>query len=134
MKYWMKFYSNNNEEIISISDLVFTGVELNIAQLKDRFNKNFVQNKQCKGVKISFLGNKVSKSFFAGFRNGNVVIIDSDSRKEYSAPEFSAELNQLERILNDQPNMIECWSLSPLVGMYEVQINGYWLNREFILN
>ena len=55
MKYWMKFYDNKNVELLSISTLHFMGEDLDISHLKQRFNKDFVQNKEVKAVKIAFL-------------------------------------------------------------------------------
>ncbi len=102
MKYWMKFYDNNNSELLSISTLNFMGEDLNISDLKQRFNKDFIKNKEVKAVKISFLdvSNKINKSFIAGFKNNSVVIIDTDSKKEYSPKEFSEQLNILDKVLN----------------------------------
>ena len=102
MKYWMKFYDNKNSELLSISTLHFMGEDLDISHLKQRFNKDFVQNKEVKAVKIAFLDvfSKINKSFIAGFRNDSVVIIDTDIKKEYSSKEFSEELNILDKLLN----------------------------------
>ena len=102
MKYWMKFYDNNDSELLLKSTLDFMGEDLNISHLKQRFNKDFVKNKEVKAVKISFLdvSNKINKSFIAGFRNNSVIIIDTDTKKEYSPKEFSEELNILDKLLN----------------------------------
>ena len=102
MKYWMKFYDNNNSELLSISTLNFMGEDLNISHLKQRFNKDFVQNKEVKAVKIAFLDvfSNINKSFIAGFRNSSVVIIDTDTKIEYSPKEFSEELNVLDKLLD----------------------------------
>ena len=102
MKYWMKFYDNNNSKLLSISTLNFMGEDLNISHLKERFNKNFVQNKEVKAVKIAFLDvfSNINKSFIAGFKNGSVVIIDTDTKTEYSSKRFSEELNFLDKLLN----------------------------------
>lgn len=105
MRYWLKFFDNDNQEILSSSTLKFAGDNLNIPELKNRFNTNFVKNTQCKCVKISFLGNGVNKSFVAGIKESKVIIIDSDSNKEYTPKEFSKELDTLENILagNEEP-------------------------------
>lgn len=104
MKYWMKFYDNNDSELLFKSTLDFMGEDLDIFVLKQRFNKDFIQNKEVKAVKISFLevSNKINKSFIAGFRNNSVVIIDTDTKKEYSPKEFSEQLNILDKMLNNE--------------------------------
>ena len=105
MKYWMKFLDNDSNPIIAISTMQFNGEDLNFSELKERFNKNFVQNSNCRGCEISFLGNGINKSFIAGFRNNSVVIIDTSNHKEYSSKEFSQQLYILENVL-DTPDPI----------------------------
>lgn len=95
MKYSMKFIDNNEVEMLSISTLLFLGEDLNIPELKERFNNDFVRNKECKGVIINFMGDGIMKSFVAGFRGKAVVIIDGDTKQEYTPKEFSAGLNTL---------------------------------------
>jgi len=100
MNYFMKFYDNNDVEILETSTLTFLGDTLNISELKQRFNLNFVQNKNVKCCKVTFLGKGINKSFIAGFRNESLVIVDMDTKKEYSSKEFSTELNNLEQYFN----------------------------------
>ena len=100
MKYFMKFQTSDT--ILSSSDKYFK--DLNIQELKNRFNSEFVQNKDCSAVTIYFKGNGVDKSFIAGFRNQNdnsqkVCIVDMQTKKEYSPKEFSKELNILQTTL-----------------------------------
>ena len=98
MKYWMKFYDNQNELMLSISSLTFMGDDLDFSQFKSRFNNDFVKG-TAKAVSISFLGNGVMKNFIAGFRGDRIFIVDTDSKKEYSVKEFSHELSLVEEIL-----------------------------------
>ena len=107
MKYWMSFRNNDNVEDMNLSTINFTGENLSIPKLKERFNTNFVKNTSIKTVKISFLGNGINKSFIAGSRKGKIVICDTDTKKEYTPREFSIELNLIELILNPQPKIKE---------------------------
>jgi hypothetical protein len=91
----MKFVDNNEVEMLSISTLLFLGEDLNVPKLKERFNNDFVRNKECKAVVITFMGDGIMKSFIAGIRDGVVVIIDEDTKQEYTPKEFSAGLNTL---------------------------------------
>lgn len=95
----MKFY-NNNEVIISLSDLEFMGKNLNVPELKERWNTAFTK-RLASAVEVSFLGNKVNKTFVAGYRNNKLVVIDTDTKQEYTPKEFSHNLNSIENILND---------------------------------
>ena len=99
MKYWMKFYDNNNEMIISLSDLVFMGKDINIPEIKERWNDVFTK-KLAKVVEISFLANRINKTFVAGYRDNKLVVIDTATKQEYTPKEFSANLNSIENILN----------------------------------
>jgi hypothetical protein len=99
MKYWMKFY-DKNELVISLSDIVFMGKDLNIPELKERWNDAFVIKRLASSVEISFLGNKVNKTFVAGYRDNKLVVIDTDTKQEYTPKEFSSNLNMIENILN----------------------------------
>lgn len=98
MKYWMKFY-DNKELVISLSDIVFMGKDLNIPELKERWNTAFTK-RLASAVEISFLGNKVNKTFVAGYRDNKLVVIDTDTKQEYTPKEFSSNLNMIENILN----------------------------------
>lgn len=95
----MKFY-NNNEMVISLSDIVFMGKDLNVPELKERWNTAFTK-RLASAVEVSFLGNKVNKTFVAGYRNNKLVVIDTDTKQEYTPKEFSNNLNSIENILND---------------------------------
>jgi putative lipase involved disintegration of autophagic bodies len=99
MKYWLKFFDNDHNVIISTSTISFAGDDLNTTELRNRFNTNFVKNIQCKCVEISFLGNGVNRSFVAGIKQSKVLIIDSQTKKEYTPKEFSAQLEILDKIL-----------------------------------
>ena len=97
----MKFQTVN--AVLPNSDNSFKS--LNIQELKNRFNSEFVQNKDCSAVTIYFKGNNINKSFIAGFRNQSdnsqkICIIDMQTKKEYSPKEFSEELNILQTVLN----------------------------------
>lgn len=98
MKYWMKFY-DNNELIISLSNLEFMGKDLDIPELKERWNTAFTK-RLASCVEISFLGNKINKRFVAGWKNKKLTVIDTDNNKEYTPKEFSHNLNSIENILN----------------------------------
>jgi hypothetical protein len=106
MKYWMSFADNNNEEVWSISDKTFLGRDLDITELKDRFNRDFIKRPGIKGVEITFMGKGINRSFIAGFKNKHVVIIDLQSKREYTAKEFSVELNILDAVLNPKAALI----------------------------
>lgn len=98
MKYWMKFYNNDNKLMLSISSLTFMGDDLDFSQFKSRFNNDFVKG-TAKAVSMSFLGNGVMKNFIAGFRGDRIYIVDTDTKQEYSVREFSEQLNVIEDIL-----------------------------------
>jgi hypothetical protein len=98
MKYWMKFY-DKKELVISLSDLEFMGKDLNIPKLKERWNDAFTK-RLASAVEVSFLGNKVNKTFVAGYRDNKLVVIDTDTKQEYTPKEFSSNLNMIENILN----------------------------------
>lgn len=99
MKYWMKFYNNDNELMLSISSLSFMGDDLDFSQFKSRFNNDFVKG-TAKAVSMSFLGNGVMKNFIAGFRGDRIFIVDTDTKQEYSVREFSEQLKVVEEILS----------------------------------
>jgi len=104
IKYWMKFVDNDNETILSISDLAFMGVILDIDKLKSRFNNDFVKNKACKGVQISFLGAGINACFVAGFnKEQDIEIVNTHTGVRMTSKEFSEQLNILERILEREP-------------------------------
>ena len=105
MKYWMKFYDNNNEMIISLSDIVFMGKDLDVPEIKQRWNDVF-SKKLAKVVEISFLDNNVNKTFVAGYRGSSMVVIDTDSKKEYTPKEFSQNLSSIENILNGAKSLV----------------------------
>lgn len=100
MKYWMKFY-NGNEIDLSLSDTCFMGKDLNISELRRRFIDDFIFG-NLDMVKISFLDKGINKSFIAGFRKQAIVIIDVDSKKEFTTKEFNDSLDELE-ILMEEP-------------------------------
>ncbi len=97
MKYWMKFM-DKSQEILSISDITFLGRDMNIPELKERFNNDFVKG-TAQMVRISFLGNGVNAEFVAGFRDGSIVFCNTNSKEEFDVKRFSSELNVLERVL-----------------------------------
>lgn len=99
MRYWMQFMDNDSQTIMSISDNAFIGKEFDLDELKGRFNNDFIKGK-ARGVKITFLGGKVNKSFIAGFRGKDVVICDMESNHEYTAKQFGNHLNLVNYILN----------------------------------
>lgn len=94
----MKFY-DKKELVISLSDLEFMGKDLNILKLKERWNDAFTK-RLASAVEVSFLGNKVNKTFVAGYRDNKLVVIDTDTKQEYTPKEFSSNLNMIENILN----------------------------------
>ena len=101
LMYWMKFYDNSDELVIDLSDVTFLGKSFNIVDIKRRFNEDFVKG-TAKAVELSFLGLGANKSFLAGIKDKEVVILDKDTRKEYSPKEFSQELNILNSVLTNQ--------------------------------
>ena len=113
MQYWMTFIEKN-ETVCSISDVTFMGRPLNIRELKDRFNNDFIKG-TADAVKISFLCPvyKINKSFIAGFRMNGIVICDMDTKQEYDLRTFNEEINKLEQFLGiwEQNNVPEIMSL-----------------------
>jgi len=101
LQYWMKFYDNSDELIISLSDLTFLGKPFDLVDIKHRFNEDFVRGK-AKLVELSFLGLGANKTFLAGILDRKVVIVDKDTNKEYSPKEFSQELTILNGLLTNQ--------------------------------
>ena len=101
MKYWMEFH-NNKQIILSLSTTSFRGDVLDIDKLKERFNNNLLRNKEVVMCKITFLGNGVNKTFIAGYRNGKCVIVDTETKKEYSIQEYKKELDVLQNILEHE--------------------------------
>jgi hypothetical protein len=95
----MKFYDNSNEMIISLSDIVFMGKDLNVPEIKERWNDAFTK-RLASAVEISFLANRINKTFVAGYRDNKLVVIDTDTKQEYTPKEFSSNLNMIENILN----------------------------------
>lgn len=98
IQYWMSFYDNSDELIVSLSDLAFLGKPFNLVDIKRRFNEDFVKG-TAKTVELSFLGLGANKSFLAGIRDNKVVVIDTETKQEYSPKEFSQELTILEGFL-----------------------------------
>lgn len=101
IQYWMQFYDNSNELIISLSDLTFLGKSFDLVDIKRRFNDDFVRGK-AKVVELSFLGLGANKTFLAGILDKKVVIVDKDTKQEYSPKEFSQELTILNGLLTNQ--------------------------------
>ena len=104
IQYWMKFYNNSDELVVSISDVTFLGKSFNLVDIKERFNRDFVKGNS-KVVEISFLGLGANKTFLAGIRDKKVVIVDTDTKREYSPKEFSQELNILEGFLANRTQL-----------------------------
>jgi hypothetical protein len=98
MKYWMTFYDNNQEKILSISDTTFIGRDVDISEIQRRFINDFTMG-NASMVKMSFLDNRINKSFIAGLRKKGIVIIDMDTKREFSTKEFNKELDILEEML-----------------------------------
>lgn len=101
IQYWMKFYNNSDELVVSVSDVTFLGKSFNLVDIKERFNRDFVKGK-AKWVELSFLGLGANKTFLAGIRDNNVVICDTETKQEYSPKEFSQELTILEGFLTNR--------------------------------
>jgi hypothetical protein len=106
-RYSMSFYDNNHDLIISKSDLAFTPKKLDVSELKNRFNSDFVKDKNTRSVMMTFYLGRLTKSFIAGIINKSVVIIDKSTMKEYRVSEFSKELNTLENILIGREEPVE---------------------------
>ena len=104
IQYWMKFYNNSDELVVSISDVTFLGKSFNLVDIKERFNRDFVKGNS-KVVEISFLGLGANKTFLAGIRDKKVLILDTDTKREYSPKEFSQELNILEGFLANRTQL-----------------------------
>lgn len=94
MKYSMQFFGNDNKVISSMS----FKRELNVDELKEEFNNNFVRNGNIKAVQITFYTSTGMIDFVAGVRGNKVVIVDVISKKEYTCKQFSAELDTLKSI------------------------------------
>lgn len=104
IQYWMKFYDNSDELVVSVSDVTFLGKSFNLVDIKERFNRDFVKG-TAKAVELSFLGLGANKTFLAGIRDNKVVIIDTKTKQEYSSKEFSQELNVLEAFLANRTQL-----------------------------
>ncbi len=67
-----------------------------LAEFKAEFNAGFVKNRQCRGVIITIVGTGVYTRLISGFVNDHVVVIDMDTRAQYTVAQFSAALDQIE--------------------------------------
>lgn len=104
IQYWMKFYNNSDELVVSVSDVTFLGKSFNLVDIKERFNRDFVKGNS-KMVEMSFFGLGANKTFLAGIRDEKVVIVDTETKREYSPREFSQELNILEGFLANRTQL-----------------------------
>lgn len=96
MNYSMEFIGNE-----ALSDKKLSGKPLNIVELKERFNNDFVKNTKTQAVKIFFIHpNQLLVPFIAGVRKGKVVVINMMTKTEYTPKEFSEGLNQLDELLS----------------------------------
>lgn len=98
MNYSMTF-SNNQGKMMSISDITFLGKQLDIPEIKRRFNEDFVKG-TADIVQIDFVGDNINKSFIAGFRGQKIVICDMKTKEEMSIKEFGNNLNELNAIMS----------------------------------
>lgn len=99
MRYWMRFIDNQGEDIFSLSTNTFMGDEWNLSAIKDRFNQNFVRNTSVRAVCLSFMHNNRRVEFLAGIRYGDVVIVNTKTKKEYTPKEFSESLNTIDQVI-----------------------------------
>lgn len=93
LKYSMMFLDNQEVKLPHS----FSLKPLNdLAEFKADFNQGFVKNRQCRGVIITIVGNGVYTRLISGFVNDHVVIIDMDTRAQYTAAQFSAALDLIQ--------------------------------------
>jgi hypothetical protein len=105
--YSMSFYDHNYDLIISKSDLAFMPKKLDISELKNRFNNDFVKSKDARAVEMTLSLGRLTKSFMVGIKNESVVIIEKSTKKEYSVSEFKKELDILENMLIGREEPVE---------------------------